>query len=298
MLTDEVRNFLSGIVPDQLIDVYERFITFLSEKEVFTSYYYILELIATKDTYEKPSLALRLNDILASQVDAILIDFDVELSDEITIPESLQFLEAFFLIEHWDDQDRLQALINSAETTEIALADIIAEISAIPSGTVLPWIKRVSPKFIDNISNLTKREDDSTYVELLPDDYEHYEKTKAKLKSYIAEKKEEINIVEFISESGLRILTPIEELITYYITSTFVDIEQFNNIDNPLLMRKKEINTLSDNLIGLGLMSGSRSEEFLSVMSKTLTSIALPERVVTELLAQLRDKTRRLDYNG
>lgn len=297
MLSNEVRNFLTGIIPDQAIDVYVRFINFLSEKEIFTSYYYVMELIATKDTYEKVTFSMKLNDIFASQVDAILADFDISLTDEITVYESLKFLEAFFLIEHWEDQERLQSLINNAETTEIALADIISEISSIPSDEILPWLKSVSPVLIENISNLTKSQDDESYIDLLPDDYEHYEKVKHKVKSFIAEKKEETNIPAFLEEFGIRLLTPIEQLLEDYIGTPFCDLSQFDNVDNPLLMRKKVIDQMSDNFVGLGLVSGITAEELITATANKLPMIALPERVVTELLVQVREKSNRLNYN-
>lgn len=298
MLSNEVRTFLTGIVSDQLIDVYERFINFLSEKEIFTFYYYILELIATRNNYETTEFVLRLNDIIASQVDAILIDFDIELSDEITVPESLVFLEAFFKIEHWDDQDRLQSLINNAESTEIALADVIAEISGISSGTILPWLKKVSPEVISNISSLTKSHDDESYIDLLPDDPVHYEKVKTKLKSYLAEYKEGVNVDEFMIKEGMRILTPYVRLLAGYISGNYIDLTEFSRMENPLLTGRKLINSISDNLIGLAIMSGEGSEEINRATTNVLTQIGLPERVVTELLSQVKDKSIKVNYDG
>lgn len=298
MLANEVRTFLTGIVSDQLIDVYERFINFLSEKEIFTSYYYILELIATRNNYETAEFVLRLNDIIASQVDAVLIDFDIELTDEITVPESLIFLEAFFTIEYWDDQDRLQSLISNAESTEIALADVIAEISGVSSDTILPWLKRVSPEVIDNINALTKSQDDEDYIDLLPDDPEHYEKVKTKLKSYLAEYKEGINIDEFMIKEGMRILTPYVRLLAGYIAGNYMDLTEFHRMENPLVTGKKLITSISDNLIGLAIMSGENAEEINRVSTNVLTQIGLPERVVTELLSQIKDKSIKVNYNG
>lgn len=298
MLPNEIRTFLTGIVSDQLIDVYERFINFLSEKEIFTTYYYILELIATRNNYETPALVMKLNDIIASQVDAILADFDIELSDEITVPESLSFLEAFFAIEHWEDQERIQSLINNAESTEIALADIIAEISTIPSDIILPWIRRVSPDLIDNISELTRAKDNEEILDLLPEDHEHYEKVKAKLKSYLAEYKEGVNVDEFMIKHGMRILTPFITLLSTYIANNYIDLTEFYKMENPLLIGKKLINTISDNIIGLAIMSGDSADSINKTSARVLTQLGLPERVVTELLSQIKEKSIKVSYNG
>ncbi len=297
-LANEVRMLLTGIASDQLIDVYERFINFLSEKEIFTSFYYILELISTREQYHSSELTLRLNDILSGQVDAILEEFDIELSDEITVPESLSFLEAFFSIEHWEDQDRLKALINNAESTEIALADIISEISSMSSDSILTWLKSVSPKFIHNISELTKRHDDISSLELIPDNHAHYEKVKTKVISYLEEKKDVLNINDFMSKKGIRLLTPFKMILVSYIENKYLDVTVFNTMENPLIIGKKLISTISDNVIGLGLMSGERADVINTVCANVFTQLAMPERVVTELLSQIKEKSTKVSYNG
>jgi len=299
MLANELRTFLSGVVADELIDVYVRFINLLSEKEIFTSYYYILELINTRENFETASWVLRLNDIIAGQVDAILADFGIELTDEISVPESLAFLEALLLIEHWDDRARLTALIDDADDTVCALTDVISEISTIPNGTILPWIKSVSPAFIENIISLSTSSGLTEDAVMLPDDYERYEKIKTMVRQYLTKKEDGHKFDSLITIDGYRLLTPFRQLLTAYISKGYFTLllpEYHTAIMTDGI--KAIIKNTAYDLVGIGLISGEIPTSVRETTASVISQLALPDQIVMELLAQVNEGISRSIPNG
>lgn len=293
MLVNELRLFLYGSVNDALIDVYCKMISLFTDKNVFTSYYYLMELIATRDQYEKQTWIHKINDILAAQADAVLADFSITLSDEITIPETLTVLEGLFLLEDWEDKARLTDIVNAASNNVECFCDLISEVTTVPPEYMLGWIKSVSAEFIENVAVVNK---DNTVEEniLLPDDPELYNNVKKKIKIYIANHKDHTKIETLIT-SGIRLLTPFSELLGHYIEKGWIDFNKLQNTPLSSTALRKLVEPLAYEIVGLGIMSGENNIAFSETFAKTIVQYSVPDIIAMEWISQVKDIAMRIN---
>jgi hypothetical protein len=290
MLKDDLNNALSGIISDNLIDVYIALLTLIEDLGVTTFTYYVMELLADLNNCERLTVTHKLNDIIVSQVDAILIDCGIVLTDEISIPETLLFLEGFFKIEFWEDKDRLFTLIREADDNKIALAELISEITSEPVDNIIPWIKTVSNEFMENVLKLVSVND----LENIPEDMGLYLKTKEKFKVFLLKNKAN-NIENLFLENNLTFLKSFQFYLGVYFNSKYFDINLFNTDSRNGLSDKSIIKNISVDLLGLSLLSAEPIEETMKTMSEFFSKLAINELVTIELITSVKNKFREYE---
>lgn len=297
MLRDQVRELFDGVLNAHRIDVYVRIIDLLESRGVTTFYYYILELIATREKYDNQDLVIRFDDIIIEQLNEVFEQLGITVADDAAIEDLVYVLEGMLGIETHDDPDYLASIIEAEDDEQMAICQILEYITGVPKETLSLWVLSVTHETLVNIEALSLGNDVDEDSISLPEDPVAYEKTKERIKKYLMQH-EGPSIINIFIDNDVRIGTAFETLLEFAVKRGLFDFESVAK-QSPLAREASpEQKVIGHNLIACSLFAGQDYNTAVNSITQTLTQAALSPSSAANIMAFVKDTATRVLTNG
>lgn len=297
MIINQVRQFFTGIISEQRIDIYARLIDLFRSRDVHTYIYYIEELISTREQYENQTLVDRFDDIMFEQINELFGQLGVECDPDLKLEEIIVVFEGLMQIEFWEDKAQLAALVEAYDDTIGALCAVLSHITAVPSATLEAWIINVEWSLVENIARLN---DDNTSEKeeniMLPEDPVRYERQKAAIKRWMAQH-EDNTIVSSVMDAGIRLNRSFETYFDHAINAGLID---FATLPAGFVLGhsdKKLIEAFVDNFVVIGLMADLPREETVQKATDIITGAGISQITGANAIAVLKERATQVSDN-
>ena len=297
MIIDQVRMFFDGIISHQRIDIYCRTLTLLAKLDVTTSYYYIEELIATRDLYDNQDIVFRFDDIMFEQLAEVFEQFGISVVSDTKLEEQVHVLEGMTQIEHRDDIEDIAGIIEAANDSVEAICAVLQHVTNVPEENFMLWIEDVKNETLLNITNLVKKNVSSDEVISLPEDYDAYEKRKEKIKTFLIHRDNVSVINAFVSE-GIRIGTDFDTLFDFAIRRGLIDFTKATGGAMMTPSASKENEPLVYDLIACALFAGLDYHAAIEKINNVVTQSSVSQITAANILSMTKELGVRVLNNG
>ena len=147
-MSDILITFLTGRIPQELINQYLRVYDILSVYEKEDSYDMLEAYLMDLDNMDIQSTIDTIHTFHIDQLVNIITEYGITLHDDYSIIDLLEIIDSLMVLENYEDSDDILNLLDTDEDDVITICDILDVCSLKDSVYFMEFIKGVSPDLL------------------------------------------------------------------------------------------------------------------------------------------------------